>query len=92
MKYYANVSPRGAIRRDQALGSIGVLESPINCHPIGVADTVGWTDDGTVFWKLIIGGTELPGRWFIRDREFHPEPLSRPVRTAQESGQAPGRG
>ena len=83
MKYYANVAPRGAIRRGMVPGSIAVLEGPLNHMPIGIAHRVRWGERGFAIWRLIVDGTELPGEFVIIDREFRP---------AQESGQAPGRG
>jgi hypothetical protein len=70
VKYYANVAPRGAIRRGMVPGSIAVLESPINNMPIGQASCFRWDDRGLAVWRLNIGGTDIPGDWVIVDREF----------------------
>jgi hypothetical protein len=70
VKYYANVAPRGAIRRGMVPVSIGVLESPINNMPIGQASCFRWDDRGLAVWRLTVGGHELPGEFIIVDREF----------------------
>jgi hypothetical protein len=75
MCYYTNCGPeKGAVNRNDVPGSIGVLAAPEEPMPIGTAHCTGWTDDGTGtgLWRLIVGVTELPGAWIIRDREFIP--------------------
>jgi hypothetical protein len=70
--YFASVGPKtGPLRyRDRPPGSIGVLESPTNHMPIGMASCRGWDDQGRAVWTLTIGGQPLEGRWVIIDREF----------------------
>jgi hypothetical protein len=53
-------------------GSIGVLESPTNHLPVGIAMAGGWTEDGLAVWQLTVQGVAVPGRWVIVDREFRP--------------------
>jgi hypothetical protein len=73
VRYFTNCGPtNGVVKHRDLPSSIGVHDSPTDSRPIGEAHGTGWTKDGTgtALWRLIIGGTELPGRWFIRDREF----------------------
>jgi hypothetical protein len=41
---------------------------------------IGRDDDDLEVWELTVGGVDLPGRWVVVDRQFHPAP---------ESGRAP---
>jgi hypothetical protein len=74
MPYYATVGPlKGPLRyRDRPPGSIGVLGSPDNHTPIGMASCRGWDDQGRAVWTLTVRGQLLEGRWVIIDREFRP--------------------
>jgi hypothetical protein len=73
VRYFANYGPaNGVVKYLDVPSSIGVHDSLIGSKLIGEAHGTGWTSDGngTAIWRLVIGGTEIPGRWFIRDREF----------------------
>jgi hypothetical protein len=59
-----------AIRYGEVPGAIGVLESPDNHMPIGMAFPLGWTAEGLALFRLVIGGEEIPGRWVCRARRF----------------------
>jgi hypothetical protein len=81
MSYYANIGPRsGPNLGRHRLAAIGVLQSPDDRTPIGMALAVGRDDDEVEVWELTVRGVELPGRWVVVDRQFVP---------AQESGRAP---
>ena len=74
MPYFANIGPaKGPVmHRDRPPGSIGVLESPTNHMPIGMASCRGWDGQGRAVWTLTVGRQPLEGRWVIIDREFRP--------------------
>jgi hypothetical protein len=40
--------------------------------PIGTAMSAGWDGTGRSLWRLTIHDADLPGLWFVVDREFHP--------------------
>jgi hypothetical protein len=40
--------------------------------PIGMACCMGWDSAGLAVWWLTVDGDDVPGRWFIVDREFRP--------------------
>jgi hypothetical protein len=62
-------------RRDSR-EAIGVLQARDNHTPIGMALGTGWDERGVQLWRLIVQGAEVPGRWVVVDREFHPAPES----------------
>jgi hypothetical protein len=70
--YCTNEGPeRGLyLYRDAQDSTISVMQ----CHgadgPVGRALPTSWAPDGAAPWKLIIGGSMLPGRFVIRDRRF----------------------
>jgi hypothetical protein len=71
--YFTNVGPKsGPVRDRDNQGAIGVLASPDNNMPIGMALGAGRTDDGLAIRRLTVRGAEVPGRWIIVDREFRP--------------------
>jgi hypothetical protein len=45
-----------------------------------MAVAIGRDDEDLEVWELPVGGVDLPGRWVVVDREFHPTP---------EGGRAP---
>jgi hypothetical protein len=55
-----------------ALGAIAVLEFHDGTEPIGVATCVGVNVKGHALWTLHVRGDDVPGRWIVVDREFHP--------------------
>jgi hypothetical protein len=71
--YFANVGPaKGPVKHRSVPSAIGVLESPDNHMPIGMAMCRTWDEQGLAVWTLTVHGQELPGRWVIIDREFRP--------------------
>ena len=73
MRYFANVGPdRGPLLYSTVPGAIGVLEALDKPMPIGMALRVGRDDAGRALWALTVAGDDLPGRWVVVDREFHP--------------------
>jgi hypothetical protein len=44
--YCANISQNGPVKYDDIPGSIGVLESPDNHMPIGIANCRTWNENG----------------------------------------------
>jgi hypothetical protein len=68
-RYYMNSGPKtGPILWKDRYGAIGVLESPDNHTPIGMALGCGWGEGGVHVWKLIVHGAEVPGRGAVVDR------------------------
>jgi len=59
--------------RDAWGTSVVVLESRHNRTPIGVATPVGVGAGGVATWRLIVHGTDVPGRWIVVAGEFWPE-------------------
>jgi hypothetical protein len=74
MSYYTNIGPRSG----PILGRhrLGVLQAPGDRAPIGMALAIGRDDNDLEVWELTVGGVDLPGRWVVVDREFHPAPES----------------
>jgi hypothetical protein len=71
--YFTNFGPRsGPVRDRDGHSTIGVLGSPDNNMPIGMALGNGRTEDGVAIWRLIVRGAEVPGRWVNLDLEFRP--------------------
>jgi hypothetical protein len=69
--YYVNVGPvKGPVLHRSVPSAIGVLESPDNHMPIGMAMCRTWNENGLAVWTLTVHGNELPGRWVTIDREF----------------------
>ena len=74
MNYYTTAGPEsGPIlwRHDHAV--LGVLASPDDPRPIGMAVPVARAENGLALWKLDVRGGVVPGRWIVLDREFWPE-------------------
>jgi hypothetical protein len=59
--------------RDAWGAAIGVLASRDNRIPIGMALPVGIGAGGVATWRLIVHGTDVPGRWIVIAGEFWPE-------------------
>jgi hypothetical protein len=73
MAYFANFGPRsGPILGRHRLVAVAVLQAPDERTPIGMALALGREDDEAEVWELTVQGVELPGRWIVGDREFHP--------------------
>jgi hypothetical protein len=71
MEYYTNACTRGRVRYRQLVASaIGILESPENNVPIGMAFHDGRSTDGLALWRLKVRGVDVPGRWIIIDGQF----------------------
>jgi hypothetical protein len=47
--------------RDAQDSTISFLERPGANSPVGMALLTSWAYDGATLWKLMIGGSELPG-------------------------------
>src|SRR5262249_40548653 len=71
--YYASVGPaRGPLMWRDAIGAVGVQVEPGNVMPCGMALGKGPDSNGVQTWELFVNGQDLPGRWIVVDREFHP--------------------
>jgi hypothetical protein len=70
--YYTDGFGKGPVRYRDVLGSIGVLESPDNHMPIGIANCRTWDENALGIWEFTVWGKKIPGRWVIVDREFRP--------------------
>jgi hypothetical protein len=79
--YFTNDGPRsGPIRWEHRIDALGVLESPTNHMPIGMALSFGEDGRRRSLWRLTVHGAKVPGVFIVVDREFIP---------AQEGGRAP---
>jgi hypothetical protein len=70
--FYANAAIAGRVRSGEYPFAIGVLMTPDDRMPRGIALEVGCTADGLAKWKLKVHGVDVPGRFFIEDRRFVP--------------------
>jgi hypothetical protein len=70
--YYTDHFGKGPVKYRDVIGSIGVLESPDNHMPIGIAHCRTHDENGLAVFELTVTGEKLPGRWMIVDREFRP--------------------
>jgi hypothetical protein len=68
--YYTNCFGKGPVKYLDVPGSIGVLESPDNHMPIGIANCRTHYENGVAIWESPMRGAKLPGKWIIIDREF----------------------
>jgi hypothetical protein len=68
--YYTDCFGKGPVKYRDVICSIGVLESPDNHMPIGIANCRTWDEHGLAIWELTVKGEKFPGRWVIIDREF----------------------
>jgi hypothetical protein len=68
-EYYANFGGT-EIRAGEGPDIIGVLETSDGRATIGMALKAGWTPQGLARFRLLIGRTELPGRWVCLNRRF----------------------
>jgi hypothetical protein len=73
MGYYTSAGPMsGTILCWDDHATIDVLRGPGDLAPIGTARRVGQTAGGIAIWEMVIGYTEVPGRWIVLGREFLP--------------------
>jgi hypothetical protein len=73
MRYFTSFGPQsGALLYSAAFGAIAVLEALDQPMPIGMALCVSVDAAGRALWTLSIDADDLPGRWVVVDREFHP--------------------
>ena len=73
MRYFTDAGPfRGPLLHGIWPDAISVLEARDKPMPIGMALRVGRDDAGRALWTLSVDGDDLPGRWVVIDREFHP--------------------
>ena len=71
--YFSELGPRsGPLLRKHVRGRVIDVRSS-GRDRIGTALPCGWDDEGAQFWKLVIHGDRLPGRFVVIDREFRPE-------------------
>jgi hypothetical protein len=77
--YFTDAGPwAGEILNLDTPGVITVLEAPDQQHPVGTALRVGWNNLGVALWSLTVHGEDLPGPWFVVNREFVPVRWDRP--------------
>ena len=78
-RYHANARRLARVGPDDLPGSIGVVRSPEEPMPVGIAYGAGhvggwrgleWLGPIEVVWRLVIGKTELEARWALRDGTF----------------------
>jgi hypothetical protein len=77
VRFFAHISQKGPVKYGQVPGSIGVLEAPDHCMPIGIASCRTWDEKGLAVWTPRIGKEEIRGRWVIVDREFQHSAMTR---------------
>jgi hypothetical protein len=71
--YFSELGPRsGLLLRKHVRGRVIDVRSS-GRDRIGTALPCGWDGEGAQFWKLVIHGDMLPGRFVVIDREFRPE-------------------
>jgi hypothetical protein len=59
--YFTNVGPKsGPVRVRDGHSAIGILGSPDNNMPIGMALGADRTDDGLAIWRLLSAGPRCP--------------------------------
>jgi hypothetical protein len=68
--YFTNASRTGTVGFNRFPFAIGILESPDNNMPIGMASQYGRTEIGLAVWKLRVHGVDVPGRFIIVDGAF----------------------
>ena len=74
--YFTNAGPTtGPILWTDGYGAIGVLGSPDNHAPIGMALGCGRGEGGVHLWRLTVHQVEVQGRWIVVGREFWPEEM-----------------
>jgi hypothetical protein len=75
MSYFTNIGPKsGPILGRHRLVAIGVFHAPDDPMPVGMALAGGRDDEEMEVWELTVRGVELPGKWVVVAREFHPAP------------------
>jgi hypothetical protein len=74
MGYYTSAGPKsGTILWRDHCPAIAVLRDPGDRAPIGTARRVGSTASGIAIWEIVVGYSEVPGRWIVLGREFLPK-------------------
>ena len=74
MGYYTSAGPQsGTILWRDDRAAIDVLRDPGDLAPIGTARRVGSTASGIAIWEIVVGYSEVPGRWIVLGREFLPK-------------------
>jgi hypothetical protein len=73
-KYFSTIGPTtGPIFRWDNWPTLGVVNFPESLRTIGTAYATGWVQHRNVTvktYRLVVNGTELPGRWLCVGREF----------------------
>jgi hypothetical protein len=72
MPYFADAIIDKCIRWGQSPILIGVIESPNDRVPIGIAREVRETDAKASVWSISIHGVAVPGSFTVVDGEFVP--------------------
>jgi hypothetical protein len=73
VRYFTSFGPRyGELLYSPALAGIGVIEALDKPMSIGAATCVGRDARGGALWTLSVHDDDVPGRWIVIDREFHP--------------------
>jgi hypothetical protein len=73
VRYFTNAGPdRGPLLSGTMPGAIGVFEALDKPMPIGMALSIGRDTAGRSVWTLSVHEEDVPGRWIVVDREFHP--------------------
>jgi hypothetical protein len=73
--YYTGSGPRRGpfLWRDAWGTSVVVLQSRDDRVPIGLATPIGVGAGGVATWRLVVRGSDVPGRWIVVGGEFWPE-------------------
>jgi hypothetical protein len=73
MPYFTDAGPKsGFIRWEHRLDALGVLASPDDHAPIGVALARAMDEDRRSLWRLTVHGAKVSGVFIVVDREFVP--------------------
>jgi hypothetical protein len=73
MPYFTDAGPKsGPIRLEHRLDALGLLASPDDHAPIGVALALAMDEDRRSLWRLTVHGAKVSGVFIVVDREFVP--------------------
>jgi hypothetical protein len=71
--YSTDAGPESSpIRWEHRLDALGVLASPNDHAPIGLALALARDEDRRSLWRLTVHGATVPGAFIVVDREFVP--------------------
>ena len=72
-RYFTDAGPaHGLFLERDAQRAITVFDSLFRLRPVGVAVCIGGDVAGVARWRLVIGDSVQPGRWYVFGREFRP--------------------